>query len=914
MGVAAAALTTAVAPGAASAQTCSSPCSFTTPGTHGFVVPDGVTSLDVVLVGGRGADGALNPPNGVGGSGARVTGTLAVTPGQQLYAVVGGNGDTDTGQGGANGGGRGASLTGGGGGASDVRTCLPGTGCGALGTAQDPRLAVAGGGGGGTPSNAFILLFGANGGAAGEAGAAGQSTDGLPLGGGGGQPGGADAGGAGGDGAYETDDGQPGTAGAGGSGAPANEEGSQIPGAGGGGGWYGGGGGGAGYFGGLSGQVLTVNSGGGGGGSSHTGSMTGAAVTTDTSGSPSITFTFSADEEPVEGPALTLDTVAAYVGTGPGPSFSGTSDAFSNADGRVQVLLFQGGTVDDTPDRTLEASFPEPLSGAFQATTSDLPEGTWAVVARQTNAQGGTTTTAAQTFTVDRTAPAVAIAAPANGAVTTSKAVTGFADRDAGAVTLRWYAGTTATGTPVTGTAASVAPADARFSGEPATLADGTYTVEAVQTDPAGNVGRATATFRLDTTRPPVSVTSPANGATLSVSQPLTVTGLAGTATGDTPSVTIQLFSGSTASGTPYGTLTAAVLASGSFSATTTGPLLPGTWTVRALQRDAAGNQGTSLPHTFTVGDVTPPSISLSAPPAATSDRTPQVAGTAGMAAGDSATVTIELQDAGGTVRDSFSATRNVSTGAFAASGTVALPDGTYKAVAKQLDDAANTGTATRDFIVDGTAPSLSVTAPAEGQTVPDQGLELRGVAGTAARDADLVALAVYAGTAATGTPVWTGTADPGPGGAWSAVVGVALAEGPHVLRATQGDSVGNVATVERRFAAGWPVRLAGDLQLPPAFNSARAGTDVSVSFSLGGNRGSSPLRPGFPQVVAIDCTTGAPTGTPSAASGKGSYSVALARFTYTWSTERAWAGSCRALLLGLDDGTTRTVRFRFTS
>src|SRR3954454_14260621 len=79
--------------------------SFTDVGEHAFTVPGGVTSLHVVAVGGRGF--------GAGGFGAQASADVAVTPGQTLYAEVGGNGGAPVngrpGPGGANGGGDGGS-------------------------------------------------------------------------------------------------------------------------------------------------------------------------------------------------------------------------------------------------------------------------------------------------------------------------------------------------------------------------------------------------------------------------------------------------------------------------------------------------------------------------------------------------------------------------------------------------------------------------------------------------------------------------------------------------------------------------------------------------------------------------------------------------------------------------------------
>ena len=116
---------------ATAAETATQP--FTTAGEHAFTVPAGVTSVQVLAVGGHGGTG-----NGgaAGGLGATATATLAVTPGETLYAEVAGDGEpvTETafgfgGYGGGGGGGvvftlfGGVPTAGGGGGASDVRTC-----------------------------------------------------------------------------------------------------------------------------------------------------------------------------------------------------------------------------------------------------------------------------------------------------------------------------------------------------------------------------------------------------------------------------------------------------------------------------------------------------------------------------------------------------------------------------------------------------------------------------------------------------------------------------------------------------------------------------------------------------------------------------------------------------------------------
>ena len=79
-----------------------------------------------------------------------------------------------------------------------------------------------------------------------------------------------------------------------------------------------------------------------------------------------------------------------------------------------------------------------------------------------------------------------------------------------------------------------------------------------------------------------------------------TVQGSAGTASGDDGTVTVELFSGSAASGSPVQSVAAPRDGSGSFSAQFA-RVGGGTYTVRASQSDAAGNVGSSAPVSFSV-------------------------------------------------------------------------------------------------------------------------------------------------------------------------------------------------------------------------------------------------------------------------------------------------------------------------
>ena len=272
-------------------------CTYLFTGTdQTFVVPQGVTSLQVVLIGGHGGSAEPGGPHtGPGGSGAVVAGTLPVAGGTTLYVDVGGNGGNGSqpihpmclynpppcsppchystfppcyvvpsspgAPGGFNGGGAGGggdpmgSPSGsGGGGFSDIGWVPATDGYGALSS-----MLVVAAGGGGAPG--IGSQEEAAGGDAGQAGTGFYTP--AAVGGGAGT---ATAGGAGGHApptcplcvcpsgpSYATGScyGSPGTYGSGGKGGADNGPG----GGGGGGGWYGGGGG--------------ANAAGGGGGSSR---------------------------------------------------------------------------------------------------------------------------------------------------------------------------------------------------------------------------------------------------------------------------------------------------------------------------------------------------------------------------------------------------------------------------------------------------------------------------------------------------------------------------------------------------------------------------------------------------------------------------------------------------------------------
>ena len=110
----------------------------------------------------------------------------------------------------------------------------------------------------------------------------------------------------------------------------------------------------------------------------------------------------------------------------------------------------------------------------------------------------------------------------------------------------------------------------------------------------------------LDSTAPAVGLSQPANGATTGLTP--TFAGAAGTAAGDSSQVTLRIWSGSAATGTPVQTRTATQSA-GAWSVAASPALAPGTYTARAEQTDNAGNTGQSQAVTFSAvaPDTAPP-------------------------------------------------------------------------------------------------------------------------------------------------------------------------------------------------------------------------------------------------------------------------------------------------------------------
>ncbi|MFM4957910.1 retention module-containing protein, partial [Aeromonas veronii] len=365
----------------------------------------------------------------------------------------------------------------------------------------------------------------------------------------------------------------------------------------------------------------------------------------------------------------------------------------------------------------------------------------------------------------DLTPPTISVVAPDNTNDTTPT-LTGTTDAPAGSTVTLLV--TDANGNQQTLTA--IVTPSGTFTVDVVTpLAEGTYTVTATVTDPAGNTGTATDDGSVDVTAPTITVDAPDNTTDTTPS----ITGTTNAAPGSTVTLVVT-----DANGTQQ-TLTAIVQPGGSYSVDVTTPLAEGSYTVTATVTDPASNTGTATDDGSV--DVTAPVITVDAPDN-TNDTTPTITGTTDAPTGS--TVTLVVTDANGNPQ-TLTATVQPG-GGYSVDVTTPLAEGSYQVTASVTDPAGNTGTATDDGSVDVTAPVITVDAPDNtNDTTPT-------ITGTT--DAPAGSTVTLVVTDANGNPQ-TLTATVQPDGSYSVDVTTPLAEGNYKVDASVTDPAGNTGT-----------------------------------------------------------------------------------------------------------------------
>lgn len=101
-----------------------------------------------------------------------------------------------------------------------------------------------------------------------------------------------------------------------------------------------------------------------------------------------------------------------------------------------------------------------------------------------------------------------------------------------------------------------------------------------------------------------------------------------------------------------------------------------------------------------------------------------------------------------------------------------------------------------------------------------------------------------------------------------------------------------------------------------PTLNVVNAGRAIPVKFSLSGNKGLSIFAANSPSSGLSTCDLNAPatdlTDTVTAGGSSLSYDSSAGQYVYVWKTESSWAGTCRQLVVQLNDGSVYRAGFKF--
>jgi uncharacterized repeat protein (TIGR01451 family) len=212
-------------------------------------------------------------------------------------------------------------------------------------------------------------------------------------------------------------------------------------------------------------------------------------------------------------------------------------------------------------------------------------------------------------------------------------------------------------------------------------------------------------------------------------------------------------------------------------------------------------------------------------------------------------------------------------------------------------DSAGNSATAVQTITVaDGTPPTLNVPANI-----------------TVYLPLNTTATSMPVTFAATASDNCSGTVTIG----YSQASGTVFPVGTTTVTVTATDAVGNQSTGQ--FTVTVLYNFTGFFQPVdnlPTLNVVNAGRAIPVKFSLSGNKGLNIFAANSPYTVAISCDGSAPQSdveeTLTAGGSSLGYTAGSDQYNYVWKTESSWAGTCRQLVVKLNDGSTHTANFKF--
>ena len=140
---------------------------------------------------------------------------------------------------------------------------------------------------------------------------------------------------------------------------------------------------------------------------------------------------------------------------------------------------------------------------------------------------------------------------------------------------------------------------------------------------------------------------------------------------------------------------------------------------------------------------------------------------------------------------------------------------------------------------------------------------------------------------------------------------------GTTTVNATADDGAGHTSNCS--FTVTVQYNFAGFFQPVdnlPVLNIVQAGRAIPVKFSLSGNKGLGIFAPGSPASGPIPCNSSDPATlleeTVTAGGSSLSYDPISDQYIYVWKTEQGWAGTCRQLVVQLNDGSIHRANFKF--
>lgn len=490
-----------------------------------------------------------------------------------------------------------------------------------------------------------------------------------------------------------------------------------------------------------------------------TGAYTVRAVATDAAGNASapVSSGFNVD---LTGLAILL-TAPADGGVTPlnTPLITGTTEPNT----AVTIDLFDSaGMVIESLMATSDAN------GDFSVMAMMLVDGDYTARAQVTS-PAGITSSDSNSFTVDTTPPGVTLDTPRDGTISQDDTPTITGSADAGAtvtVTILDQAGVSVQ------TLTTIAGADGKWSVDAASLPDGDYTLSASAMDLAGNEAMTPpSTYTVDRSVPTLQIITPANQS-VQTERAVVATGTS------EPNQVVELELQDD-QGNVLGTFSATTDANGDWSAPL-GALTDGDYVLFASATGA--NNAVAKESTGFQVFSAQPNLSVTQPAngATTNDVRPPIMGTSD----PGTTITVVLRDAQGQELETLTTTTDAN-GSWSVVPTNDLSEGSYQAQVTASDDVGEMTSVTVGFGVDLSAPSVTLSTPADGLQTAMNVLMATGEAEPGA----VVSVSVKD---AQGQEVFAGMTTAGADGKWSLPI-AQLPDGTYTAQATATDGAGNM-------------------------------------------------------------------------------------------------------------------------